>query len=118
MPMNESTKIITAPLKWLWLGGVLLIKGWTINSTTGAKFASASCYSNYLTSANRGLLLDGSSLALSEQESFKGVCTCVRACYAQDATPQEHRRSIIPALRLGRCLHLRPCIQESSIRPL
>ena len=51
-----------------------LLKGHVLSKTTGADFANKSSYRDYLSSSNNGLLLDGDSLRLSEQESFQNVC--------------------------------------------
>ncbi len=76
--MTNTTKIIITPLKWIWKAGVFLIQNQISSSKTGAKFDSVADYRDYLKSGNRGLVLDGNSLALSEQDSFKGVCVLSR----------------------------------------
>ncbi len=50
-----------------------LYKGWALNPKTGAQFATAKDYKSYLSSRNKGLLLDGHSLRLSEEVSFQNV---------------------------------------------
>jgi type IV secretory pathway TraG/TraD family ATPase VirD4 len=55
-----------------------LIKGKILNSTTGADFAHSGSYQEYLNASERGLLMDGKTLKLSEQESFQNVCVMAR----------------------------------------
>lgn len=76
--MSEAKKIVQMPFKWMKAGLVFLFKGRVLNSKSGADFESVSAYSDYLDSSNKGLMLDGQSLCLSEQESFKNVCVLAR----------------------------------------
>lgn len=68
--------------KWTFravgIGLLFLIKGKVFRRETGAKFSSRWEYSQYLNSHNKGLLLDGVNLKLSEQESFQNVCVIAR----------------------------------------
>ncbi len=76
--MTEAKKIMQLPFKWMGQGLVYLFKGRVINSKSGADFESSSRYSDYLNSSQKGLILDGHSLCLSEQESFKNICVLAR----------------------------------------
>jgi len=76
--MSEAKKIVQMPFKWLGMGLMFLFKGRVLNSKSGADFEPASSYHDYLNPSNKGLLLDGHSLCLSEQESFKNVCVLAR----------------------------------------
>ena len=76
--MTDSKKIITMPFKLIRSGAMYLLKGHVLNKTTGADFANKSSYRDYLSSNNKGLLLDGNSLRLSEEESFQNVCVMAR----------------------------------------
>ncbi len=57
---------------------LFLFKGKVLRKEEGAEFASRWQYSEYLNNRNKGLLLDGESLKLSEQESFQNVCVIAR----------------------------------------
>jgi len=76
--MSEAKKIVTFPFKVLGAGAMYLLKGQVLQSRTGADFAKPSDYRSYLNSSNRGLLLDGEHLRLSEPESFQNVCVIAR----------------------------------------
>ena len=58
--------------------GIFLFKGTVLRKEEGARFARPREYTNYLNRRNRGLLLDGENLKLSEQESFQNVCVIAR----------------------------------------
>jgi len=60
-----------AGLKYLVMGKVL-------NDKSGAVFADKSDYTKYLHARNKGLLLDGDDLRLSEEDSFQNVCVMAR----------------------------------------
>jgi type IV secretion system protein VirD4 len=66
------------PFKAIGTVGTLLLKGYVLNSKTGAKFAKPKDYKDYLSSSNTGLLLDGQSLRLSERDSFQNMCVIAR----------------------------------------
>ncbi|MCU7889902.1 MAG: type IV secretory system conjugative DNA transfer family protein [Candidatus Thiodiazotropha sp. (ex Lucinoma aequizonata)] len=66
------------PFKMMGTGAMYLLKGHVLNKTTGADFATKSSYRDYLSNSNKGLLLDGGSLHLSEPESFQNVCVMAR----------------------------------------
>ena len=63
---------------WIYKGAktglVYLVKGAVLHNKTGADFAKPSEYSEYLSPNNKGLLVDGQSLKLSEKMSFQNVC--------------------------------------------
>lgn len=62
----------------MFLFAQFLVKGKILNSTTGADFAHSGSYQEYLNASQRGLLMDGKTLKLSEQESFQNVCVMAR----------------------------------------
>jgi type IV secretion system protein VirD4 len=66
------------PFKLMGAGAMYLLKGHVLNKTMGADFATKSSYRDYLSNSNKGLLLNGGSLHLSEQESFQNVCVMAR----------------------------------------
>jgi len=65
-------------LKAVGYGLLFLFKGKAFRKEEGAKFSSRWEYGQYLNARNTGLLLDGESLKLSEQESFQNVCVIAR----------------------------------------
>lgn len=64
--------------KWIYEGTktglVFLVKGAVLHSKTGADFSKKTDYLRYLSPNNKGLLVDGYSLKLSETMSFQNVC--------------------------------------------
>lgn len=78
MSEPPSKSILMFPLRFLWMTMVFLFKGHTGRKEEGASFDSPREYSKYLNTRNKGLLLDGESLKLSEQESFQNVCCIAR----------------------------------------
>ncbi len=76
--MFKTKDVISAPFKLGYIGLKYLLMGRVVNSTTGADFAKKSEYSTYLHSRNRGLLLDGDNLKLSERDSFQNVAVIAR----------------------------------------
>lgn len=73
-----SAGSLTKLFKIATTGLTYLIKGYISNKTTGASFAEASSYQDFLNSHNQGLLLDGDYLCLSESSSFQNVCIMAR----------------------------------------
>lgn len=55
-----------------------LFKSYALKKKEGAKFDKSSHYKKYLKARNKGLLLDGSKLALSEKDSFQNACIIAR----------------------------------------
>jgi type IV secretory pathway TraG/TraD family ATPase VirD4 len=53
--------------------GKLFYNGRVLRDKTGAEFAKARDYKTYLSPRNKGLLIDGKSLRLSEEASFQNV---------------------------------------------
>lgn len=53
--------------------GNFLYNGRVLRDKSGAEFAKARDYKSYLSSSNKGLLIDGKSLRLSEEVSFQNV---------------------------------------------
>ena len=78
--MADSTAkfIMTFPFKLMWMGLVFLFKGKILRKEEGAEFSSRRGYSQYLNSRNKGLMLDGHNVKLSESESFQNVCCIAR----------------------------------------
>ena len=72
--MSEAEKIIKYPFKLLWTGLKYLFLGYVLKNKTGAKFSNEFEYNDFLSSRNKGLLLDGAKLRLSEKDSFENVC--------------------------------------------
>ena len=75
-------KLFTSSLK-LTLNGTLkgaeyLIKGKLLDKKTGAKFLENKEIKNFLSSSNKGLLLDGDDKRLSEKESYQNLCYTAR----------------------------------------
>ena len=70
--------VLTLPFKLLWKVGMFLFRGKILRKEEGAAFSTRYQYSRYLNNSNKGLLLDGDSLKLSEQESFQNVCCIAR----------------------------------------
>ncbi|MGV6851631.1 MAG: type IV secretory system conjugative DNA transfer family protein, partial [bacterium] len=64
--------------KLMWKLAVFLFKGKMLKKEEGAAFSKRWQYSKYLNGQNKGLLLDGDSLKLSEAESFQNVCCIAR----------------------------------------
>lgn len=75
-------ELLITTLKFMWRGffGVFsfLIKGKILNKTEGAAFLKEKDYSDFLSSRNDGILLDGVKLRLSQQESFQNVLLAAR----------------------------------------
>ncbi|MEZ5536399.1 MAG: type IV secretory system conjugative DNA transfer family protein [Thiolinea sp.] len=70
--------VLTLPFKIMWKVAVFLFKGKILRKEEGATFGRRWEYGLYLNARNRGLLLDGDSLKLSENESFQNVCCIAR----------------------------------------
>ncbi len=66
------------PIKAIGHGASRLINGRVLNQTSGAKFAKAKHYREFLGSHHKGLLVDGHSLRLSKEESAKNICVIAR----------------------------------------
>jgi len=75
---NVATNLLTLPFKIMWFLIVFLFKGKVLRKTEGAEFSKSHEYSKYLNSANKGLLLNGLDLSLSEPESYQNVCVIAR----------------------------------------
>ncbi len=69
---------MTMPFKIMWAGLKYILMGHVLNKTSGASFAKKSTYREFLNSSNKGLLLDGNDLRLSERESFQNVAVIAR----------------------------------------
>ena len=57
---------------------IWLFKSYALKKKQGAKFATVGDYRKYLNSSNKGILLDGQKLSLSEKDSFQNVCLISR----------------------------------------
>lgn len=66
------------PFKMIGATAEFLFKRRVLTSHEGAEWASKREIEKFLSSRNRGLLLDGDSLRLSEEESFQNVCVIAR----------------------------------------
>lgn len=76
--MDLFIKAFLLPFKMLWLALTFLFKQRAFKKVEGARFAKKSDYSKFLNSSNKGLLLDGQELRLSEPESFQNICVIAR----------------------------------------
>ncbi len=70
--------VFDTTFRMLKFGAVFLFKGKVLRKEEGAAFASRREYTQYLNNRNRGLLLNGDKLKLSEPESFQNVCVIAR----------------------------------------
>lgn len=66
------------PFKIAWVIIVFLFKGKVLRKTEGAEFSKMHEYRKYLNATNKGLLLNGDKLSLSEPESYQNVCVIAR----------------------------------------
>ena len=74
-----SKSVVTLPFRGLKMAGKFLLQQHALKTLSGAKFASKRReYKKYLNERNKGLLLDGQNLRLSERESFQNVCLIAR----------------------------------------
>jgi len=78
MADSISKTIMTFPFRLMWKGAVFLFNGKVLRKEEGAEFSKRWEYSKFLNSSNKGLLLDGESLKLSQSESFQNVCCIAR----------------------------------------
>ena len=67
------SQLIKDTLKWIGKGSTFLLKGYVLNQKKGAKLVDSEHYRDFLSASNRGLLLDGKSLRLTETESFQNL---------------------------------------------
>lgn len=75
---KSSDGLMLSTFKVLGKGAAYYLKKRLNTTTSGAAFAEESDYHRYLNSYNNGLVLDGDSLRLSEEESFQNVCVTAR----------------------------------------
>jgi type IV secretory pathway TraG/TraD family ATPase VirD4 len=73
MPIKTTHELMGIAFRWMAAGFEYTVKGWALNKKTGARFAKAKDYKSYLSPRNKGLLLDGKSLRLSEKVSYQNV---------------------------------------------
>ena len=73
-----SKSVVTLPFRGLKMAGKFLLENHALKTLSGAKLAKKREYKRYLNESNKGLLLDGQSLCLSERESFQNVCLIAR----------------------------------------
>lgn len=73
-----ASSILSLPFKIAWFFLVFLFKGKVLRKTEGAEFSKNHEFSKYLNSRNKGLLLNGLDLSLSESESYQNVCVMAR----------------------------------------
>lgn len=78
MADSVAKSIVYTPFRLMRKGAVFLLKGKVLRKEEGAEFSKRRTYSKYLNNNNKGLLLDGDSLKLSESESFQNVCCIAR----------------------------------------
>ena len=78
MRIPSSKDVVSWPFKALGTGLSYLVKGYTLKNTGGAVFSKPKEYREFLNSRNRGLLLDGVDLRLSERDSFQNVALMAR----------------------------------------
>ncbi len=76
--MQNNKDLLTLPFKVAQTIGSYLIKGYVIKTKKGAKFEKSREFSDYLHSENKGLLLDGNDLKLTETESYQNTCVIAR----------------------------------------
>jgi type IV secretory pathway TraG/TraD family ATPase VirD4 len=75
---NQATNLLTLPFRIMWFFIVFLFKGVVLRKNEGAEFSKSRDYTKYLNLKNKGLLLDGQNLCLSEKDSFQNVCVIAR----------------------------------------
>jgi type IV secretory pathway TraG/TraD family ATPase VirD4 len=68
------SKIIKYTFQSVFEVGKFLFKSQVLSKKTGADFSTKSSYSKYLSADNRGLLINGSDLKLTEKKSFQNIC--------------------------------------------
>ena len=73
MPIQTTHKLMKQSFSVMWKVAEFLFKRWTLQKKTGAAFAREKDTKNFLSPWNKGLLLDGHSLRLSEEVSFQNV---------------------------------------------
>jgi type IV secretion system protein VirD4 len=66
------------PIRMAFRLFAFLVKGRFFNTRTGARFAKRQDLRGFLNTSHTGLLIDGSSLRLTEPESFQNVCLIAR----------------------------------------
>jgi type IV secretion system protein VirD4 len=76
--MEQLLKIFFLPFRAIGLFAVFLFQREFFRRTEGAKLAGKRDYGDRLNARNTGLLMDGDSLKLTEQESFQNVCVIAR----------------------------------------
>lgn len=77
-PIDTVKAAFSLPFRALGAGASFLVRGRMLNQTSGAQFARSRDYRAWLKAGNKGLLLDGHTLALSETESFQNLCLIAR----------------------------------------
>ncbi len=65
-------------MKGIFKGGAFLFQRHLNRSKDGASFDQEEGYSGYLSHSNKGLLLDGNELHLTEKDSIQNVCVMAR----------------------------------------
>lgn len=78
MRAPRTKDIVSWPFRLMGTGLKYLLLGYTTKSTSGASFAPQKQYREFLNASNRGLLLDGVDLRLSERDSFQNVALMAR----------------------------------------
>lgn len=73
MPIQTTHRLMKQSFSLMWKGADYLVNGWSQIDTRGAQFARPKDYRGYLSPRNKGLLLDGDRLRLSEKTSFQNV---------------------------------------------
>lgn len=73
-PTDTVKGAFALPFKGIAWGAKVLVNGRLLRKTSGAQFATRKSLKTWLSPRNRGLLLDGQRLRLSEAESFQNVC--------------------------------------------
>jgi len=73
MPIQTTHKLMKQSFSIIWKVAEFLFKRWHLQKKTGAAFARGKDTKSFLSPWNKGLLLDGHSLRLSEEVSFQNV---------------------------------------------
>lgn len=73
MSLQTTYNLLKLPLSIFWQLLEYLFKGRVLQKVTGAQFAKPGEYKEFLSKRNKGLLLDGHSLRLSQRDSFQNV---------------------------------------------
>ncbi len=73
MSLNATNTLMKLSFDILKIGWKYLLYGWNYHQKTGAQFAKNSEYKEFLSPRNKGLLIDGDKLRLSEKVSYQNV---------------------------------------------